>query len=450
MNMRRDPLLLHVDAAGLEVYRPASGASAPLRLAAFGPGETGAFARWLALNASQRTCRVLVDLPSESFELVNLPRLGRRDGRLLLQRKLAQLFAAPELARAHVTPNAGGEGPGATRVMVHGLSQPGLLLPWLEAVGASGGEVRAVMPAAQLIAGLPLPREQAAPGRELRISFSRSGMRLSLVDQARLRFARVLTEWPLQAACQSSAWALEVPRTISYLRAQGHLAADDTIAVIVLASADSLAAPAGEPAAPPDGVWQFVAPDAATAPPTHPGGRHDDADTALLHRLLAALVRVPASAGWQGTRTGLLQRVGRSLRSARVISGGLALACALAAIGVWLWPRPASPHAAVAERAQTPAGSADPGADRPAALPRALADSAPAAAVTSSGRRIDGVLRRPDGRLFLWLDGVLVETRADVARHALPDWPPRAGGQWPASADALAEPASATLTAAQP
>ena len=425
-------LLLHVDEAGLEVFSAARAGTPPTRLASFGAGERDAFSRWIALNGRQRPCRVLVDLASEAFEPVSLPRLGRRDRQLLLQRKLAQLFSAPGLARAHTMLHRSSNGAAATRVMLHGLSRPGLLLPWLEAAHAGGSEVRAILPSAQLIAALTVVLEAAGTSRQLRVSFSRSGMRLSLVDDGRLCFARVLAEWPLQAAGQSSAWAAEVPRTLTYLRSQGHLDDDEAVAVIVLAAVDEVATPATDVVAATSGTWHYLRAGAGTRRASAPGA----ADAVLLQRLLEALPSARAATGWRGPRRPWPQRLGRALRARTVIGAGLAVACMLAATEWWLW-QDASQPAKPLETLAPPRPAADGDNVGPPAMDAGTAAAPIAAPGAERGRHIDGVLQRPDGRVFLWLDGTLVETRAEAARAVVREWPPRAGERWPAHADAV-------------
>ncbi len=427
--MRREPLLLAVTPHGL-LACIGHGDGLQL-LAAFMPGEEAGFASWLARRTPDEPCRVLVDLPDEAYEIEDLPRVRGGDRRALLARRLAHWFPEPRFARASALGVPPDGRKGFERVLFAGLERGAELLPWLERLEADGRRPELLAPAAALLPRLPLPdarqrRRGKAPSHpRLVAAAGRAGLRIALLEGDHTLFSR-LVHAHAETLADPQALADEVERTRDYLLAQHRIAPDAPLDRVVV----DLPAPAGAEQAtlPTVGI---VAPDTLAA---------DERPGTCDAHLLLALRRAPTTLGWP-----LAARARRwPLLPERRVLAALALA-ASAILGAAAWmeqraqaeaealaaaerARAARAAALAAEEAELAAREAEraaraaldveppppataamvapepepppPPAAEPAACPPAY--SPPPAPIA---RRIDGILRRPDGEVLLWVEG---------------------------------------------
>lgn len=446
--MRRRLLLFSVDALGLESWHMDK--NGIVRVAAFAPGEDAAFATWLAGRRRGEACRMVVNLADESFEVEDLPRVRGADRRALHARRLGAWFPRPAFAHAHLI---GAAGAGLERVLFSGLNRPEQLEPWREAVLAAGLRLERIVPAAQLIAGL-IPPLASPPGHQLLVVFTRAGMRICEVHGKTLHFSRLVGQCTLANARRSTQWTDEIALTRSYILARGRISADTPLAVTVVAPADALAPPPAAPA-PPDPApppIHFISPARITTLRASDENGAPLADGEFGAALLHGLSRTPAALGWtleSVTGTGLprLARHRAALLASALVLTGLALGAR-----PW-WPPGQRPRdaAATPPPPDLPQGTSPPLlADKDVASPAAPRPEAAAA----MPRRIDGILRRPDGRDFIWLDGSLVELERtsltlvptpvlSLAPQAAPHLRLHPGDYWPPAGPGPASPAEA-------
>lgn len=428
--MRREALLLTVTPLGL-VACIEHGDGIQF-LAAFMPGEEVGFASWLARRPPDEPCRVLVDLPDETYEIEDLPRVRGGDRRALFARRLAHWFPEPRFARASALGAPPDGRKGFERVLFTGLERGAELLPWLDRLAADGRHPQLLVSASTLLPRLPLPgarqrRHGKAPPRpRLLAAHGRAGLRIALLAGEHTLFSR-LVRGHAESLTDPQALAAELERTRDYLLAQHRIAADAPLDRVVV----DLPPPTGteHAALPPVGV---VAADilAGYGAPT-PYDAH----------LLLALRRAPATIGWPLAADA---RRWRMLPERRVLAA-LALA-ASTSLGAIVWmdhqaqaeaealaaaerARVARAAALAAEEAELAAREAERAAlaalnAAPQPLPTAApappdsdptraacppASSLPPAPLT---RRIDGILRRPDGEILLWVEGTWQSARA--------------------------------------
>ncbi len=289
--MLRPSCLLRLDSNGLDAWNMHGRTLA--RSAEFGAGGDRDFAAWLARQPARQRYRLLVDLAEEGFEIEDIPRVRGADRRALLARRLAHHFPDPSLATASSLGRAPAS-PHLERVLLHGLTRPGLLAPWLAALCSAAARLEAVIPAAALLGWLAPPalRER---GSFLLVNFGRSGTRLSHFDCARLRFSRLAGGTGGREGAGTADWPTEVVRTRNYVAAQAGRPAGAELAVIVLARDTAVGNTeiAGLRCADPAGLWRLP----ASTPPA--------AEADLTPTLLRALARAPLRIGWPaGESTG--------------------------------------------------------------------------------------------------------------------------------------------------
>ncbi|HQV09152.1 MAG TPA: hypothetical protein PLL04_08345, partial [Thauera sp.] len=331
--MLRKPLLLAIDALGLEAWQ--MHCDTLVRLAGFAPGEASALHTWLAGRAHREPCRIVVNLADEAYETEDLPRVRGADRKALIERRTAAWFAHPEFARACSLGPAPDGRKGFERLLFAGLERADDLRPWLDAVRASGTRITRLIPAANLIPAV-LAATPGSPGKtsgpQLVAGFSRTGLRITLVVDGRVHFSRLVGRCTLADAAQSPAWLQEIERTRDYLLAQHRLPGDASVPVRVLEAAESVHLPSESDAGAAggaNGTPSFL-PHAIHAVPA-PEGDMQPAQPALEKLLMRALLRAPADLGWQPAtmRSGQLPLGPRTLALA-----GMA-ACAVLGGGVW-------------------------------------------------------------------------------------------------------------------
>ncbi len=426
--MLRRPLLLLIDALGLEACQMHD--ETPVWLAGFASGEAAALNAWLATRAPRERCRILVNLADETYQTEDLPRVRGADRRALIARRTAAWFPHPEFARAWSLGAAPDGRKGFERLVFAGLERPDELRPWLEALRASGARITHLIPAANLIPAVLTAtsgRRVAETGPLLVAGFSRGGLRISLVDRSGLQFSRLVGHCTLAAAAHSGAWLDEIERTRDYLRSQRRLPHTGTVPVRVLESAESLPLTSSSRAGLSSDVESALSflPAASTTVQRSAQREHHATHATLDTLLVRALRRAPGDLGWKPAiiRSSTLTPTPRTLALA-----GLIASTALGS-GAWYVAREAG-AAQDAERAartpealpatdNTPWAAIEPVVpDSPAQAPCPAPEAPPPAsnqaaqaAPAPAPQRIDGILVRPDGQAFVWLDGQLVSAR---------------------------------------
>lgn len=488
--MLREPLLLAIDALGLQAWQMHG--ETPVRLASFCPGEVTELRAWLARRPYRGTCRILVNLADEAYEIEDLPRVRGADRRALIARRTAAWFAHPEFARAWALGAVPDGRKGFERIVFAGLERADDLRPWLETIRANGTRITRLIPAATLVPAVlatATGNAVTAAGPQLVAGLGRAGLRITLVIAGCVHFSRLVGHTTLAAAAQSPAWLEEIERTLDYLLAQRRLPADVPVPIRVLEAADALHLPP-EPASHfrsrTGGALTFLAstaPAASRVSLEHGKDTDREAHPAFDAQLVRALRQAPADLGWQPA----IIHGGTLAASPRVLA--LASLIAFAAIGGGAWyvahelsaaqaaaplAPPFDPALTASARAEAPEIDAAlattppsiplepnapltpppqpcpaPEAARPAPVPAPIA--APAA------RRIDGVLLRPDGEALVWLDGTLMQAREaglQAASGSEPALSPtrarrqrvRAGEQWAEPAQPVAAPPTSVRT----
>lgn len=426
--MLRKPLLLAIDALGLQAWQMHE--QQLTRVASFAPGETAAVRAWLNARKRRESCRILINLADEAYEIEDLPRVRGADRRALLARRTAAWFPHPEYARACALGPAPDGRKGFERVLFAGLERCDELRPWLDAIGAAGARITRLIPAASLVPRVLAAMGEAATraGPQLVAGFGRAGLRISLVADGHAQFSRLVGQCTLDDAAHSSAWLQEVERTRDYLLAQHRLPYETPVPIRVLETPDRLQVPPratdGAPQRPSEAPV-FLSPS-AVGNKLRRGAADGQPD--FDRRLLHALAHAPSDLGWRppslGMRGGPLALAPRTLALA-----GIVAATALGS-GVWYVEREAAAAEAAARAArlqrapeppppthEAPRAALEPDPPQPAAPPPCPAPEVQPPVPTAADlpapapRRIDGIVLRPDGEALVWLDGTLTSAR---------------------------------------
>ena len=488
--MLRKPLLLAIDALGLETWQMHG--DTLVRLAGFSPGEATALHTWLAGRGHHEPCRIVVNLADEAYETEDLPRVRGADRKALIERRTAAWLPHPEFARAcSLGPTPDGR-KGFERLLFSGLERAEDLRPWLDAVRASGARITHLIPAAKLVPAVLAATPDspgATAGPQLVAGFGRTGLRITLVADGRVHFSRLVGRCTLADAAQSPAWLQEIERTRDYLLAQHRLPGDGSVpvSVRVLETVDSVHLPpesaaraAGETGGALSLLPTFVR--AVTAHDSEVQPARPSFDKLLVHALLHA----PADLGWRPA----IMRGGRLPLSPRMLALASLIASAMLGGGAWYVEREAVAAEAAARAARhqlvvEPVPQAPPPSPTPEIAETSVtattlpptepspSDAAPpppcpapelptpslALPPAPTPRRIDGILLRPDGEAMVWLDGTLMHASEAGLQPAIgsePELSPahaqrkrlRTGDQWAGPARSAAAPSASAREAA--
>lgn len=444
----RTPLLLRIDELGLDAWQVHE--NEVIRVAVFDSTAQPAFRAWLEERPTRAPCRLLVDLADEAYESEDIPRVRGADRRALITRRLAAWFPDPAYTRAiRLDDTSGQTTPGRERMLFSGLNQPATLQAWIDPLRATGRRVERIVTAAELLAHLHA-RAVGTRAQVMVLGRTRAGLRISLLMHGQALFSRIVGH--------SAAWQDELARTRNYLRAQHRVASKDALDALVIGTPEQFHTTAA--VTEDDPSITFIPSERLG-----PNQMRDDTDAPttadeLAPLLLHALRRAPARLGWAAASAP--RRPGGLL-----LGGGLLAACLALGAGYWLHAQAAaragaehsarpSPLEAVPAQPTHDAAPAPPDDLAPPPEPVATAapqpplpaapTPAPAARVqVPEPKRIDGVLRRPDGRHTIWLDGKPIEP-AQAGLRMVPGNEPalapsglsaprlRVGDLWPAPA----------------
>lgn len=231
--------LLHLDADGLSIWtlrreRLQALADFPNTAA----GHLG-FADFLAGRPSERYA-LLVDLPEETLQPIEIPRLGRRDRATLLARRLARHFPDTPL-RAALPLGRDAAAPGSEQILLLALAAPSRVSPWLTQLAQAGIALGRLQTASQL-AGPLLSRLGATAATALLVVCHRRGFRITALAAGHPRFSRLVANG---AEPPAAAIAGEAGRLHRYLLDQRLHAPGQVLPAVVVAPAPLLAELAG-------------------------------------------------------------------------------------------------------------------------------------------------------------------------------------------------------------
>lgn len=235
----RQRCLLHLDSDGLSAWASQHG-----RLQALGrfpddPGGHAGFAQFLAGHGGERFA-LLADLPEETLQSIEIPRLGRRDRATLIARRLARSFpdtpwrCAISLGRDRATP-------GSEQILLLALSAPRRLAPWLALLAQAEIGVARLQTASQFAAPL-LKRLGRQATTALLVACHDHAFRITGLAAGHPRFSRQV---PSDGASAAAAVAGEAGRLHRYLLEQRLHAHGQPLPVYVMAPAPLLAELAG-------------------------------------------------------------------------------------------------------------------------------------------------------------------------------------------------------------
>lgn len=231
--------LLHLDSDGLSAW-----AWRPGRLQALGqfpddPGGHAGFADLLAGRSGERLA-LLVDLPEETLQTIEIPRLGRRDRATLIARRLARTFPDTPL-RGAISLGRDSRAPGSEQILLHALAAPWRLAPWLARLTEAGIDLARLQTASQF-AGPLLSRMGTQAATALLVICHRHDFRITGLTAGHPRFSRRVAS---DGASPAAAIAGEAGRLHRYLLEQRLHAHGQPLPVCVIAPPPLLAELAG-------------------------------------------------------------------------------------------------------------------------------------------------------------------------------------------------------------
>lgn len=230
--------LLHLDGEGLSAWTSRRGRLQALAHFSDDAGGHARFADFLADGRGERYA-LLVDLPEETLQPIEIPRLGRRDRATLIARRLARQFPDTPL-RCAIPLARNAALPGSEKLMLLALAAPWRVAPWLATLAQAGIDLRRLHTASQL-AGPLLARFVPNAPTALLVACDRRGFRITALAAGHPRFSRrVANDAP------AAAIADEAGRLHRYLLDQRLHAHGRTLPVVVIAPATLLAELAGQ------------------------------------------------------------------------------------------------------------------------------------------------------------------------------------------------------------
>jgi hypothetical protein len=186
MAMRR---ILYFTADEHFVYR-SSGAA--LELEAKFPGDDAGASLFREYLQAHRggLFYVLADLAGEDFHEDQIPFLRGGDREAIVQRRLAQRYRDTRLAAALSLGQVISGERRNERLLLASFTNTQQFAPWLDALEDAGARLAGVY-SVPLLAPALAAKFKLSAGRGLVVTVNRSGLRQSLVEQGRLRFARL-------------------------------------------------------------------------------------------------------------------------------------------------------------------------------------------------------------------------------------------------------------------
>lgn len=217
----------------------------PLSERRFATSEHGyaQFTEWLRDWQNVPT-RLVVDLIEEDFRVETLPHLRGRDRRVVIERRLAQLYRATPFRLAVMQGREAG-GRRDDVVLCTAITQTDSLVACLDALARWRIPMLGVYPAAllgeQLLRRLRVDAEQLV----LVTLLPRDALRMSFFQRGRLRFSRISQPAPDATGSIAAGLREETRRTLQYVGAQSWFVRNVPVGTLLIAEAadaDRLAA----------------------------------------------------------------------------------------------------------------------------------------------------------------------------------------------------------------
>lgn len=229
--------LLYLEAGGLTAYAWQAGEVLPLARFATGEEGAGQFAQFLASQPRNAVYRLLVDLVEENYFFETLPAVRGADRSAMLARKRNQHFFgtpfATELSLGRET-----DGRRDERFLLTGITRPGALEPWLDAMARHEAPLASIHTLPTLADGMPAPFSAKDPSPRLIVVLTPAGIRQIFFDKGRLRFSRLAPRSDAETGTLALALAEETARTQAYLSSQRLFPRHETLPVVILAHPD--------------------------------------------------------------------------------------------------------------------------------------------------------------------------------------------------------------------
>lgn len=227
--------LLHLDCDGLSAWAWRNGRLQALDQFPDNADGHAGFADFLAGRGSERFA-LLADLPEETLQSIEIPRLGRRDRATLIARRLARSFPDTQL-RGAIPLGRDSSAPGSEQILLLALTAPWRLAPWLVRLIEAGIDLRRLQTASQF-AGPLLSRLGAQSSTALLVICHRHGFRITGLAAGHPRFSRQVVS---DGASPAAAIAGEARRLHHYLLEQRLHAQGQALPVYVIAAPPLLA-----------------------------------------------------------------------------------------------------------------------------------------------------------------------------------------------------------------
>jgi len=181
---------------------------------------------------------LMADSVDEDYRFETLPHTSGQDRRVMVERKLKQLYRSTPFYGASLTAREDAKRRD-DRYLFAALTNPDVFNPWLRILTASGLPIAGVFPVPMVSLGLIRHLELKAPNLLL-VSKHEAGVRQTFVKDQHFRISRLT---PLRAGGGSiETCAEEIRNTRMYLDALNVLHVDDLLTVVVVDQDGSLAA----------------------------------------------------------------------------------------------------------------------------------------------------------------------------------------------------------------
>jgi hypothetical protein len=200
---------------------------------------------------------LVIDTLDEDYQQETLPFLRGRDRRLVLERKLNQLFPEASLRLAmSIGRDAGGRRD--ETFVFSAFTNTTQYEPWLDAIRDSGIKLRGAY-STSLLGEQVVRRIPQFPPRALVVTWTKAGLRQSYYELGRHRFSRLAVMPHAELAQAAATCAVEAPKTQQYLSGLRLFARDEgALAVLVLVDPEHRAAFAAACANTPTVSFSFI------------------------------------------------------------------------------------------------------------------------------------------------------------------------------------------------
>ena len=219
-------------------------------------GGRAAFGAWLA-QARATPSYLLVDVIEEDFQRDTAPHVTGRARLVLVERKLTQLYRDTPFRHATLQ-GRDKEGRKDDRYLFNALTKPDLPKSWLAVMQTHAVPLVGVYSLASL-SQLLFDKLKPGDGPVLLVSHQSSGLRQSFFHEGALRFSRLTPLFDHAPDRLAEAFRVETNKTRQFMASTRLLARGAQVKVVLLASADNLAALAPSLADTPEVSYEALA-----------------------------------------------------------------------------------------------------------------------------------------------------------------------------------------------